>query len=152
MNTETVKTMENIIFKNDKMEIFWHTGGINHTEAKGVKIKCKAINPHDGNEYEKIAGWIGVSMTLHGGAKTQGYIYDAACELIGKHKAEILPLIVDFLEKNGNKYRAQEFKDANGRSAGNGVDFKTSHPLGEGQRDKVRRMMQKNAPAGTNHL
>lgn len=142
----------NIIFKNDNLEIFWQVGSTPmNGESKGVKMNCKAVNPNDGKEYEKYAGWIGLSLALHGGAKTPGYINDAACDLIRKHKEEILPAIIDFLEANGKQYRAKEFREANGRSAGNGVDFKTSYPSGEGQRQKVRTMMQKNAPEGTNH-
>lgn len=143
----------NIIFKNYNLEIFWQVGSTPmNGEAKGVKVNCKTTNPNDGKEYEKYAGWIGLSLALHGGSKTPGYINDAACDLIQKHKEEILPAIINFLEANGKQYRAKEFLEANGRSAGNGVDFKTSCPQGEGQRQKVRTMMQKNAPKGTNHL
>ena len=143
----------NIIFKNDNLEIFWKVGSTPmNGEAKGVKVNCKGINPYNGKVYGKYAGWIGLSLALHSGAKTPAYINDAACELIKKHKEEILPAIIDFLEANEKKYRANEFREANGRSAGNGVDFKTSYPSGEGQRQKVRTMMQKKAPEGTNHL
>lgn len=143
----------NIIFKNENLEIFWQVGSTPaNGEAKGVKINCSAINPNDGNYYTKYAGWIGASMAVHGGAKTPGYITENACDLLAKHNDEILPAIVTFLEGKGLNYRAKEFLEANGRSAGGGVDYKTSHPLGEGERQKVRTMMQKNAPDGTNHL
>lgn len=103
----------NIIFKNDNLEIFWQVGSTPMSgDAKGVKMKCEAINPNDGKKYEKYAGWIGLSLTLHGGVKTPGYINDAACDLIQKHKEEILPAIIDFLEANGKQYRAKEFREA----------------------------------------
>lgn len=142
----------NIIFKNDSLEIFWWVGSTpNNGMAKAVRMKCKAINPNDGKEYERYAGWIGLSLALHGGPKTRTYINDAACNLIQDHKNKILPAIIDFLEAKGNHNRANDFREANGISAGNGVNFKTAHPFGENQRQKVRTMMQQNAPIGTNH-
>jgi len=145
--------MENLIFKKPDFEIFWYVGDspING-KAKGVKIKCKAVNPNDKKEYEKYAGWIGVSLALHSGAKTPLYIESKATESIQKYKEEILTAIISFLEKIGEDYRANEFRKEQAKAAGKGINYKIAHPLGEGQRQKVRTMMQKNAPKRTNHL
>jgi hypothetical protein len=156
----------NIIFKNENLEIFWQVGSTPaNGEAKGVKVNCSATNPHDGNDYQKYAGWLGKSLALHGGAKTQGYIYEKACELIAENASEILTAIISFLEKqkqvdihpNGWETKTsfasqlEAWKIANSGSAGNGVAFKISHPLGEGQRNAVREIMQASAPIGTQH-
>ncbi len=79
----------NIIFKNENLEIFWQVGSTPaNGEAKGVKVNCTAKNPHDGNDYTKFAGRLGKSLALHGGAKTQGYIYEKACELIAENASD----------------------------------------------------------------
>lgn len=143
----------NIIFKNENLEIFWQVGSTPaNGEAKGVKMNCTATNHNDGKTYTKYAGWIGVSMALHTGVKTPGYISETACELLAKHNDEIIPAIISFLESKGMEYRANQFREANGKSAGGSIDFKVSHPHGEKQRQVVREIMQSNAPEGTNHL
>ncbi len=141
----------NIIFQEENIEICWYTSAT-RSEAKGVSVKVKATNPTDGKVYEKQAGWIGVSLGLHAGVKTPVYIQEAACILICKHKEEILSSIISFLEVNGYSTRASEFRKENCRAAGNGVNNKIAHPSGEGQRQRVRSLMQRNAPIGTNHL
>lgn len=157
----------NIIFKAENLEIFWQVGSTPmNGAAKGVKVNCTAKNPHDGNFYTKFAGWLGKSLALHGGAKTQGYIYEKACDLIAENQSEIIEAIISFLEKqplfekhpNGFETKTtfgsqlEEWKKANTGSAGNGVEYKKAHPIGESQRQKVREEMQENAPIGTNHL
>lgn len=143
----------NIIFKNDHLEVYYQNGkSPNDGEAKAIKVKCKAYNWFDGKVYEKHAGWISATLALHGGSRTPEYIYDAAIESIEKHKDEILAAIIDYLEAIGNNYRAEEFRKMNGLKAGSGVDFNTAHPRTEAQRQRVRLMMQANAPEGTNHL
>lgn len=151
----------NIIFKTENLEIFWQDEG-----NKSIKAKCTAKNPHDGQFYTKFAGWISKSLALHGSTNTQGYIYEKACELIAENSEEIILSVVTFLEKqeqveihsNGWQTKTifasqlEGWEKANESNAGKGVNFKTSHPIGEGQRQKVRTMMQKNAPEGTNHL
>lgn len=145
--------MQNIIFKNDNLEIFWQVGSTpNKGEAKGVKINCTATNPSDGKSYSKYAGWIGVSLAIHGGARTPTYILDASSDLLAKHADEVLPAIIDFLEHKGMDNRAEEFRKANMIAAGRSVADKITHPIGEKQRQVVRNIMQSNAPLGTNHL
>lgn len=151
----------NIIFKIENLEIFWQDEG-----SKSVKVKCTSQNPHDGQFYTKYAGWLSKSIALHGGIRTQGYIYEKALDLIAENSQEILSSVIVFLEnqkqvdvhpngwetKTSFASQLEEWRKSNAANAGKGVDFKTSHPSGEKERQKVRAMMQEKAPEGTNHL
>lgn len=110
-------------------------------DSKNIIVHAKALNPHDGQVHEKTAGWLSRTLALHGFTKTPEYIYEKACEEIFNNQEGIrnsLLKIGRVLDEKNN--------------AGAGVTNKIAHPLGEGQRNKVRTMMQKNAPKTTNHL
>ena len=157
----------NIIFKKEGIEIFWQVGSTPmNSDNKGVKVRCTAKNPFDGKEYSRFAGWLSKSLALHGGVETRSYIHDRACNLISENSKEILDAILSFLEnqrqvdvhpngvetKTSFAIQLKKWKEANAGNAGKGISYKTAHPSGEGQRQKVREAMQANAPKGTNHL
>jgi hypothetical protein len=117
-NQKKQTVMKTSIFKTENLEIFYELGSNpRNGEAKAIKVNCKAVNPFDGKTYEKYAGWLGKTLTLHVGAETPGYIFDAACKLIAKHKAEILPAVISVLRTKGHERRANEFKECNSVAA-----------------------------------
>jgi hypothetical protein len=121
--------MKTTIFKSENLEVFYQIGtNPKNGEAKAIKVSCKAVNPFDGKTYEKYAGWLGITLTLHGGVETPGYIFNTACKLIAKHKDEILPAVIAFLNQKGHVRRANEFKVCDASGAGRGVESKIVYP------------------------
>lgn len=100
---------EKIIFKNDKIKIFWHAGNVPNGNAKGLKVVCKAKNKIDKKEYEKYAGYLSPTFYLHRGTSTPSYIFENAKESIQENKQEILKSIIIFLKSIEKNYRASEF-------------------------------------------
>ena len=65
--------MEKIIFKNETIEVIFRS-----TDSKGILVNAKAINPKNGQEYERSAGWLSSTWYLHSFSKTPAYVFEAA--------------------------------------------------------------------------
>jgi hypothetical protein len=83
------------IFKGQNIQVFYRPGKSN---AKCIFLKCRALNPFDGREYVKTAGWISRNLVLHQCSKAPKYIFEAACNELRKNRSEIFPAVVQFFK------------------------------------------------------
>jgi hypothetical protein len=98
--------MENLIAKQDAIEVYWSAHSM--TVNKGVRVQVTAINPVNGKEYTRGVGWISCKMCLHYYANAPLYILEEGKKI--KLTNELKAAIVSYLKANGFETRAKDFE------------------------------------------
>lgn len=92
--------------------------------AKEIWVEVTAVNPVDGKEYTRCAGWLSLTNTLHSGAKCPAYITETAGQLLHENKAAIFEAMERLSVEIGDEFSMNERRKYTNRD----VVEVSSHP------------------------